>query len=275
MPDRNEFAAFLRSRRARLTPVEVGLPDGLNRRTPGLRRQEVAQLAGISVDYYIRMEQARGAKPSRQVLAALARALLLTTDERAYLFRMAGDSAPAVAGPNHTVPQAVRTILDALTTPAYVVDATYEILAWNQSAVPFIGDLDSMPRRERNMVRWMFRTAAYHPQWADGETQEFARSTVADLRAACARYPGHPALAELVTELLGTAPRFAAMWATHDVSVRRTHRKHIEHPELGQLDFECQVLHISDSDLRMIVYCAEPGSRTAAVFDSLIARAAH
>lgn len=269
MADKSELAAFLRARRNRLTPSDVGLPNGLNRRAPGLRRQEVAQLAGISVDYYIRMEQARGAKPSRQVLAALARALMLTVDERDYLFRMAGENPPVVSGPNRTVQQAVQTILENLSTPAYVVDATYEVLAWNRAAAPFIGDLDSVPDHERNMVRWMFREAADHPQWSDADTRDFARAIVADLRAAYARYPGNPALAGLVTELLGTSKRFADMWSAHDVEVRRTHRKRIRHPEFGALDFQCQVLHISDTDQRIIVYCAASHTRTANVFHSL------
>ncbi|MRH92972.1 helix-turn-helix domain-containing protein [Nocardia sp. SYP-A9097] len=269
MADRNALAEFLRTRRNRLRPSDVGLPDGINRRAPGLRRQEVAQLAGISVDYYIRMEQARGAKPSRQVLAALARALMLTVDEREYLFRLGDENPPTVAGPNRTVPQSVRIILDTLGSPAYVVDASYEILAWNRSAVPFVGDLDAHPDHERNMVRWMFLLPADHPNWSDEAIERFARSTIADLRAAYARYPGNPDLARLVTELLGTAPRFAEMWNSHDVEVRRGHHKRIDHPQLGLLDFECEVLHIADTDQRMIVYCATPGTHTAAVFRTL------
>ncbi|MFE6864446.1 helix-turn-helix transcriptional regulator [Nocardia sp. NPDC057668] len=272
MADRSELASFLRTRRGRLTPADVGLPTGINRRTPGLRRQEVAQLAGISVDYYIRLEQARGAKPSRQVLAAVARALMLTADEREYLFRVGGENPPAVAGPDRTIPQSVRVILDTMGTPAYVVDATYEILAWNALAVPFIGDLDTVPGHERNMVRWMFAVPLDHPLWSDESMVGFAHSTVADLRAASARYPGNPALAALVTELLGTASRFAQMWHAHDVEVRRGHAKRVDHPGLGPLDFECQVLHIADTDQRMIVYCPAPGSRTAAVFADLAAR---
>lgn len=270
MTDRSELASFLRTRRNRLTPAAVGLPEGINRRAPGLRRQEVAQLAGISVDYYIRLEQARGAKPSRQVLAALARALILTVDEREYLFRMGGENPPTVAGPNRDVPQSVRIILDALAVPAYVADATYEVLAWNSAAVPFIGDLSTVPERDRNIVRWMFRRAAADdPEWADESTRYFARATVADLRAAYARYPGHPALTSLVTELLGTSPRFADMWNDHEVEVRRTQRKTVDHPDFGVLEFDCQIMHIADTDQRMIVYCATPGTRAAEVFASL------
>ncbi|MBF6173099.1 helix-turn-helix transcriptional regulator [Nocardia blacklockiae] len=270
MADRSELAAFLRTRRARLQPADVGLPDGLNRRTAGLRRQEVAQLAGLSVDYYIRLEQARGSNPSRQVLAALARALMLSADEREYLFRTAGENPPPVAGPNRVVPQSVRVILDNLSaTPAYVVDAAYEILAWNAAAVPFLGDLDARPGRDRNMIRWIFGQPDDDPHWDDESAAAFARITVADLRAAYARYPGNPALAELVTELLGTSPRFARMWSDHEVEVRRGHRKTVRHPQFGPLEFECQLMHISDTDQRMILYCATPGSPTAAVFRTL------
>jgi transcriptional regulator with XRE-family HTH domain len=270
---REQLAAFLRVRRNRLRPNDVGLPSAGIRRTPGLRRQEVAQLAGLSVDYYIRLEQSRGANPSRQVLAALARALLLTADEREYLYRIAGQQPPTASGPNRTVPQSIRIMMANLVdTPAYVVDATYHVLAWNSAAVPFVGNLDGRSELDRNMIRWMFRVAADHPLWSDESAQAFARSTVADLRAAYARYPGNPELNRLVTELLGTAPRFAEIWADHDVAVRRGHRKRVVHPELGPLEFECQVMHIADTDQRMIVYCADPGSPTEAAFRELAAR---
>jgi hypothetical protein len=150
--------------------------------------------------------------------------------------------------------------------PAYIVDAGYEVLAWNRCAVPFIGDLATLPGAERNMVRWIFRQAADDPRWDDAETLSFARSTVADLRATYARYPGNPSVTGLVTELLGTSPRFAQLWAAQDVAVRRTHRKQVPHPELGVLDFECQVLDIPDTDQRIIVYCAAPGTSTGEAF---------
>lgn len=274
MAKREELAAFLRARRAALRPADVGLPDIGPRRTPGLRRQEVAQLAGISVDYYIRVEQARGARPSRQVLTALARALLLTVDERDYLFRISGENPPPVVGPNREVSGAVRIMLDNLRAPAYVVDAAFEILVWNTAATAFIGDLATVPGHERNLVRWMFRMPADDPHWTDPETLRYVRSTVAELRATYARYPGNPDLAGLVTELLGTAPRFARMWADHEVATRRCHTKHLTHPVHGELEFTCQELRIADTDQRMIVYYAEPGSPTARVFDSLSSAAA-
>ena len=267
MVNRTELAAFLRTRRDRLRPVDVGLPATGRRRTPGLRRQEVAQLAGLSVDYYIRLEQARGPHPSRQVLAALARALMLTIDEREYLFRIAGENPPPVVGPSEEVTPGVRYLLDGLTDmPAYVVDAKYDVLAWNQLAIPFIGDLARAEPADRNMIRSMFSEREAHIHCDDAGSIRFARATVADLRAAYARYPGDRGIEVLVTEMLATSPPFAEMWASHEVEVRRRIVKRPVHPEMGQLEFECQVLHVADSDQRIIVYCAEPGSATQALF---------
>lgn len=264
------YAAFLRARRHALRPGDVGLPDGLRRRTPGLRRQEVAELAGVSVDYYIRLEQGRGAHPSRQILAALARALLLSRDERDYLFRVAGESPPAVAGPDRELTSAVRYLLDSLTeTPAYVIDAKYDVLAWNRLATVFIGDLAGYPPHDRNALRWMFRQPADAIQWSDPDTQRYARGSVADLRAAYARYPADPGIGRLVSELLELSPRFAEMWASHEVETRRRMLKRVSHPEHGPLEFECQVLLVPDADQRLIVYCPAPGSHTEATFRRL------
>ena len=262
------MAAFLRTRRARLQPADVGLPSGGQRRTPGLRRQEVAQLAGISVDYYIRLEQARGPHPSRQVIGALARALMLTTDEREYLFRLAGASPPRGAAPVGEVSAGISSLLDSLPdTPAYVVDAKYDILAWNAVATYFIGDLSGLAVADRNMVRWMFASSGVADlPWPDPDAEHFARSTVADLRAAYARYPADQGITSLVTDLLGTSPAFARMWAAQDVESRHPLPKRFVHPEVGPLEFECQVLHVGDTGQRLIVYCAASGSATQAAF---------
>ncbi len=272
--DRPELAAFLRSRRDRLRPSDVGLPGGdtARRRTPGLRRQEVAQLAGISVEYYVRLEQGRGPRPSRQVLSALARALMLTGDEREYLFRIVGENPPAVVGPSTELLPAIRYLIDSLTeTPAYVVNARYDVLAWNTMATHFIGDLSGYPVEDRNMIRWTFSRLPHEAIWSDEGARRFTRATVADLRAAYARFPGDPGIGSLVTELLGTSPAFAEMWEQRDVEVRRGMLKRIDHPVAGPLEFDCQVLRISDSDQTMIVYCAQPGSPTEAAFKRLAA----
>ncbi len=270
MLNRGELATFLRTRRHRLRPADVGLPGAGRRRTPGLRRQEVAQLAGISVDYYIRLEQARGPHPSRQVLTAIARALMLTADEREYLFRLADESPPPAASPSREITPGIRNLLDSLLeTPAYVVDAKYDVLAWNALATHFIGDLSGFPEADRNMIRWVFRLPATATPWTDSETVRFTRSIVADLRASYARYPADPGIQGLVTELLGVSPQFAQMWQEHEVESRRPIIKRVTHPLTGPLEFECQLLHIPDTGQRMIVYCAAPGSATQAAFRRL------
>ena len=267
MRNRAELAGFLRARRARVSPQDAGLPEMGRRRTPGLRRQEVAQLAGMSVDYYIRLEQGRGPHPSRQVLSALARALMLTADEREDLFRMAGEAPPQL--PAEITP-GIRHLLDSMpATPAYVVDAAYNVLAWNQLATHFIGNLAG--HADRNMIRWTFRRSPADSIWSDEHFLHFTRSTVADLRAGYARYPGDPEIDSLVTEMLALSSRFAEMWAAHEVEVRGPMLKRVSHPQAGPLEFECQVLHIAETGQRLIAYCAAPGSATEAAFIQLAA----
>ena len=270
MLNRTELATFLRTRRSRLRPADVGLPSAGRRRTPGLRRQEVAQLAGISVDYYIRLEQARGPHPSRQVLTAIARALMLTADEREYLFRLADETPPPAAGPSREISAGIRNLLDSLAeTPAYVVDAKYDVLAWNALATHFIGDLSGLAEADRNMIRWVFRLPRTATAWADEDSVRFTRSMVADLRASYARYPADRGIRALVTELLGVSPEFTQMWDAYEVELRRPVIKRFTHPLAGPLEFECQLLHIPDTGQRMIVYCSAPGSATQAAFRRL------
>jgi transcriptional regulator with XRE-family HTH domain len=271
--NRAELAAFLRARRARLSPRDAGLPEVGRRRTPGLRRQEVAQLAGMSIDYYIRLEQARGPHPSRQVLSALARALMLNGDERDYLFRMGGAAPPPPVRPSREISPGLRHLLDGLpATPAYVVDAAYNILAWNPLAVHFIGNLAA--HTDRNMIRWTFRRAPTDVVWDDVHFLRFTRSTVADLRANYARYPGDPEIESVVSEMLALSPQFAQMWHEYDVEARGPMLKHVAHPQAGPLEFECQVLHVAETGQRLIAYCAAPGSPTEAAFIQLAAHAA-
>jgi hypothetical protein len=195
---------------------------------------------------------------------------MLTQDERDYLFRIAGASPLPVAGPSREVTLATRHLLDSLAdTPAYVLDAKYDVLAWNQLATCFIGELSGYPEADRNMLRWIFRQPGQDVLWDDADRIAFARLSVADLRAAYARYPGDRSIEDLVTELLAASPRFAAMWAAHEVEVRRPIRKRVSHPAAGPLEFDCHVLHIPDSDQRLVIYSAEPGSPTAQAFRRL------
>jgi hypothetical protein len=214
----------------------------------------------MSVEYYIRLEQARGPRPSRQILNALGRALMLTMDERAHLFHLAGETVSPGSRIDRDVPEGIRNLLACMTeTPAYVIDAKYDILAWNDLALSFIGDL-SRPGTERNMLRWIFRSPRLSEYLCDDTRSEFVRSGVADLRAAAARYPDDASIADLVDELLRASPEFGALWADHEVAVRRRICKRFEHPEVGVIDIDCQVLLIPDRDQRLVVYATQPGS---------------
>jgi hypothetical protein len=183
---------------------------------------------------------------------------------------MAGEAPPQRARPSREITPGIRHLLDSMpTTPAYVVDAAYNILAWNQLATHFIGDLAGHP--DRNMIRWTFRRPPADSIWGDEHVLGFTRSTVADLRANYARYPGDPEIESLVTEMLALSPLFAEMWAAHEVEVRGPMLKRINHPQAGPLEFECQVLHITETGQRLIAYCASPGSATEAAFIQLAA----
>ncbi|MEV0238128.1 helix-turn-helix transcriptional regulator [Nonomuraea sp. NPDC050786] len=259
--NRDELADFLRIRRAHVTPAEVGLPGGDRRRTPGLRRQEVAQLAGMSIDYYIRLEQGRGPHPSRQVLNALARALMLNQDERTHLFHLAGQ---AVETPRirEDVPESLLHLLSFMEeVPAYVLDARYDIRAWNPLAGALMGGLDGLTDETRNVIRWVFMSPDIAQHFQDEEKSRFARASVADLRAAAGRYPDDRKLQALVAELLALSPHFAELWSRHEVEVRRQQRKRVTHPVVGEIEVICQVMAVPDrDDLRLVLYTAEPGS---------------
>lgn len=256
--DRSELAQFLRGRRARVQPADVGLSAGARRRTPGLRREEVAWLAGTSVDYYIRLEQARGPRPSRQVLGALARALRLSGDEHAYLLHLVGE-VPASPGLARDVPAGVLHLLDRLDdTPAMVLDAKHNILAWNAIAAALYAGFTAVDSRERNMLRWHFRHA--HTMLEPAEADRLACEYVADLRAAAGHHPNDPGIQELVTELCAQSPRFAELWSAREVQVQRSTTQRVAHPTVGPLELKAQTLLVSCADQRLVFYTAVPGT---------------
>jgi transcriptional regulator with XRE-family HTH domain len=263
--DRRQLAEFLRSRRARVSPEEVGLAAGTRRRTPGLRREEVARLAGISVDYYARLEQARGPRPSRQVLSALGRALRLYDAERAHLYHLAGEVPAQPSGPSRDVPAGVLHLLDRLDdTPAFVVDVKYDILAWNPMAAALLGDPSAWPPRQRNVL-WNTFAGPHSPSvMADPQTAAFADECVADLRAAAAQYPEDPGIHELIARLRAVSPEFVRRWERFEVCVRRgSTTKRIDHPAVGELVLECELLEIAGHGQRLVIYSAAPGSPAA------------
>lgn len=263
--DRRELADFLRTRRERITPVDVGLPAGPRRRTPGLRREEVAQLAFISTEYYTRLEQARGPQPSREVLTGLARALRLSDPERNHLHQLAGAPPGPPPGPAREVRASILDLLQRLPQAAAIVtSAIYEVIAWNDLAAALMEDFSAVPRRERNLVRRVFLGPDRDGRRLFGvsDADEFAASSARHLRAAAARYPGDPETAELVADLLAGSPEFARLWASHDVAAAPTLTKTFAHPVVGPVTVNCDVLDITDREQRVVIYTAAPGSRS-------------
>ncbi|MFJ7998294.1 helix-turn-helix transcriptional regulator [Streptomyces sp. NPDC096310] len=261
--DRHQLAGFLRSRRERITPADVGLPAGPRRRTPGLRREEVAHLAFISTEYYTRLEQARGPRPSREVLAGLARALRLPDAERAHLHHLAGAPPGPPAGPSREVRPSILDLLNRLPhTAAIVLSATYEVIAWNDLAAALLEDFSPLPRQERNLVRRAFLAQPARPAllYDPFEAEEFARAAARRLRAAAARYPDDPEVATLVRDLLTGSAEFARLWDSHDVRAEPTLRKTVNNPLLGPITVNCDLLDITDRDQQVVIYTAEPGS---------------
>jgi transcriptional regulator with XRE-family HTH domain len=251
----------LRQRRARVRPADVGLEAGQRRRTPGLRRQEVAQLAGMSVDYYIRLEQGRGPRPSRQMIAAICRALRLSHDEAAYLHHLAGEVPGPPPGPARDVRPGLLHLLDRLDdTPAMVCDAKYDVLAWNAMAAALITDFTALPPGERNIIWRFFSDPDVRGRHDADGARRFARESVADLRAATARYPGDGGIRQLVDRLLAASTEFRGLWAERDVQARRSAHKRLRHPVVGWLDLDCEALHDPDRDQWMVLYTAPPGT---------------
>ncbi|MEV0248954.1 helix-turn-helix transcriptional regulator [Nocardia sp. NPDC050712] len=261
--DRAELAGFLRSRRERITPADVGLPAGSRRRTPGLRREEVAQLAFISTEYYTRLEQARGPQPSREVLVQLARALRLADAERDHLHHLAGVPPGPPPGPSREVRQSILDLLHRLPDAAAVVlSATYEVIAWNHLAAALLEDFSAVSRRDRNLIRRAYLGPHREGRRLYGvsDADEFARTAARHLRAAAARYPGDPELTALVAELRSGSAEFARLWDAHEVTDRPTLCKTFAHPLVGPIAVACDVLDIADRDQRVIIYTATPGS---------------
>jgi transcriptional regulator with XRE-family HTH domain len=233
---RRELASFQRSRRERLSPADVGLPPGGRRRTPGLRREEVAQLAGVGVTWYTWLEQGRDIHVSDQVLEAIARELRLDPHERRHLFTLAGVAAPAGAVDSQVVTPAIRAVLDKLDPyPAFVTNGRYDLLAYNRGYQVAIGDLDALPVEERNSLWLMFAKETTSRCFVDRD--EARGRMVAQLRGAMAENVADPAYKCLVRRLHEVSPRFTELWAQHDVAQPENARKRLLHRDLGLLQF--------------------------------------
>jgi transcriptional regulator with XRE-family HTH domain len=268
--DRDQLADFLRRRRDRLTPAEVGLSPGLRRRTPGLRREEVAQLAGMSTDYLSRLEQSRGPQPSTEVLAALARALRLTDDERDHLFYLAGRTPPASRRTAAHVSPGLLHVLDHLTdSAAFVISDLGATLVQNPVAIALNGDDSRRTGLDRYPIWRWFSDPVSRTKFPEEDWATHSHTYVADLRATAARRHGDRDVVELVERLTAVSDEFTALWTEHEVAVRRAGRKRIIHPELGLLDLLCEVLVGAGGDQSLVVLFARPGTDTRDKLDLL------
>ncbi|MEG3616248.1 helix-turn-helix transcriptional regulator [Isoptericola haloaureus] len=270
MSRQTELGRSLHAWRDRTDPAAAGVPAVGVRRAPGLRREELARLAGLSVDYVVRLEQGRATSPSTRVLSALARALRLTTAERDHLYLLAGHQPP---GPGHVsdqVPPGVRRLVDQLhAAPLSVYDAAWNLVLWNPLWAALLGEAVGGPGRERNLAWRHFvglpSRVRRHPEQDDAT----AAALVSDLRAAMVRYPADGALRSMVDDLRRDRRRFAHLWDSGVVGVHASHTKAVHHPVVGLLELDYDVLAAPGSDLRLVACTAAPGSEAAERLDLL------
>nr|WP_206061882.1 helix-turn-helix transcriptional regulator [Nonomuraea basaltis] len=262
-----EVRDFLRSRRARITPEQAGLPAyGANRRVKGLRREEVAMLAGVSIDYYVRMERGNLSGASDSVLDALARALQLDEAEREHLFALSRTAGPAPRrrrSPPTSVRPAIQQVLDAITdAPAWVRNGRHDIVAMNRLARALYAPILADPRRPANTTRFLYLDEAARDFFVDWD--RIANDAAAMLRLEAGRNPHDRALIELVGELSTRSEIFRQRWASHDVQYHRSGMKRLRHPVVGRLDLNFESMELpSEPGLMLNVYTATPGSPTA------------
>jgi transcriptional regulator with XRE-family HTH domain len=258
---REELSDFLRKRRARLTPSDVGLVDGGRRRTPGLRREEVALLANIGVTWYTRLEQGLPINVSPDVLENIATALQMSEQEREHLFLLAGQRrSEAVLSAEEQVSEVLQRILDALDpNPAFVRGRRWDVLAWNRAAVAIFGDYTKMDKRQRNILWRFFMDPEYRrllPKWSD-----VAPNIAAQFRAVAAKYPDDQCFVRLIEDLRQASAEFRQYWSQHDVKGLTDGFKHLYHPAVGPLTLEYTTLFVPNfADMRLSVYTAAKGS---------------
>lgn len=259
------IGSYIQAWRHRLQPADTGLPAGPSRRTRGLRREELAMLASISVDYLVRLEQGRATSPSTQVLAALSRALRLTTQERDHLYAIAGQAPPRRTAMTSHVPPSVQRLADRLgDLPVAVYDPAWTIITWNAAWAGLMGDPSALAGRDRNLLWRTFTGQSSRVRKSGDDADEFETSAVADLRRAFGSYPDDTGLRQLVDDLQQASPRFARLWASRVISASGgSNSKTVVHPAVGPITLDCDVLTVAGSDLRIVVYTADPSSPDA------------
>lgn len=261
--DRHGLADFLRTRRAALAPADVGVTPGSRRRAPGLRREEVANLTGMSVDYYSRLEQRRGPQPSPAMLAALARTLRLGLDERDHLFRLAGHSVPERSSASSYVRPALIHVLDQLDDCAAFVCSDLEVvLAQNRLSVALQGDHRRFGTGIEASAAWKwFTEPGFRALALPGDEQRQGRIRVANLRATWARRRGDADVCALVDGLLARSEEFRMIWERHEVGIAQEDHKTLVHPRVGTVDVDCEILATADGGQRLIILSAQPGTQ--------------
>lgn len=261
MTRHGELGTALHRWRDRTAPAEAGSSADDSRRTGGLRREELALLAGLSVDYIVRLEEGRATSPSVQVLMALATALRLSDDERAHLFLLAGQSPPAMGQVPVEIPASVRRLLDQLTgSPLSVYDASWNLLTWNPQWAALLGDPSGWTGRERNVVWQHFAGLPSRVTHTPEQEARFEAAVVADLRMATARYPTDVRLRFLVAGLRRASVKFVGLWNSRIAGCHDCDRKTVHHPDVGAVAVDCDTLSLPGCDLRVAVYSAAPGS---------------
>ncbi len=258
-----ELGDFLRTRRARLTPEQVGLARGSRRRLPGLRRAEVAHLAGVSVDWYTWLEQGRPITASAEVLESLVKALRLNVDERAHLFSLARQQPPPTRASDRAIvsPVLQRFLDQQGASPALVSNARWDVLAWNDAACAVFGDFGRMTSRERNNIWRLFAVPSYRQLFVDWDG--YARQVLAHFRADHGRYLDDPRMTELINDLLLSSPEFRAWWPDHEVRGAPEAYKAINHPRAGPLLLDCLTFQVVDApELTVSMYTAAETTET-------------
>ena len=265
--DKPELAAFLRSRRERLRPEDVGLPTGPRRRTPGLRREEVAVLAHISTEYYVRLEQGRAPRPSAEVLAGIAGSLLLTPAESDHLHALSGTAPLQVGRVRRDVRPSILALVERLPqTAAVVLSATFEVLAWNPLAAALMEDFALLAPADRNLARRAFPSGPASeapPPYGISDGAEFQRHVVMQLRVSRTRYPDDPEVLSLIEGLRAGNAEFGRLWDQHDVQASPVLTKTFRHPAVGSVTVDCDSLALTDRDQHLVLYTAPVGSTDA------------
>ncbi len=270
---RTELADFLRSRRARLGPEDVGLPPGVRRRTPGLRREEVAQLAGVGVTWYTWLEQGREISVSRQVLETICRALRLDAAERAHLNTLAGVDVEPARAQLDTVPPAIQAMLDELDPcPAYVVNARYDMVAWNRAEAALVCDFELLPPAERNIIWLLFTDPRWRTLLVDWPRD--AAWVVARFRAAMARHVGERHWVDLVERLQAASEDFSQLWQRHEVASPVSKTKRYLHPDAGLVTLNTVNMRLAEAPDCRVMVCIPADAASRAALERLVGEAA-